>query len=662
MSKAAFKKLSYQERQNIPKGKFLFIDANGKPHLPVQDAAHIRNAISRLGSPKTGRKWGLSATKRASLQARARSMLDRASHSATGPHLTRTDELAMDVAKFSLKSGPVRETDDMVYRPATVFRAGEYPDKNFSLSPAELKAAAAKFDKPIDVDLEHIETPLDGHLGKLVAVKPSQDGTRLHGMLAIPRWLHEILPQAKLSATWDRSSKRLVGLAMVRHPRVSDAALFAAFSVDQVARGKRPVTALFNGMDDDDDDDDKKGGKNKNPFLNMLKKKKAKAAAKGDKKKAKANLKPFKKAKKKKAKFDGYDGMMAKGGWASQSGGSRDGVGDDGKKSRKYALGKGPYSGKKPGSKVAFAQMVHDITARRGVQPHNEPQPATGAPGPYGIVRFQGKSTGALQAIHDTSLAMGANCSPTLYGQRDLAGAGPFQWPYPGVKDYGYAQIVKGGMTQPHFSKGGNRKMGKKSRARFAGLLAELDGQDGVRTPASFAYAGPKNGSQVRIQSDSERVLAEQNARLQEENRQLVVQGIYERAATFADKAIEDGHALPVEREALISLHLQAGNDDTFVGTATFSEGNNRVNMFEQYILGRPKNLLDVEVAAETLRNASAVFNRMHTSVTPTGASSSERMDPSRRDYLLRMATEGSQTGHNLARPAPSSTNGTSRN
>ncbi len=83
---ATFKQLSAEGRKAIPRDKFLFIDSDGKPHLPVHDQSHIANAISRLGNPKTGRKWGLSASKRANLQARARKMLDRAQHS-EGPHV-----------------------------------------------------------------------------------------------------------------------------------------------------------------------------------------------------------------------------------------------------------------------------------------------------------------------------------------------------------------------------------------------------------------------------------------------------------------------------------------------------------------------------------------------------------------------------------------------
>jgi hypothetical protein len=663
--KASFKTLSYGERQKIPKRKFLYVDSSGVPHLPVHDTAHIRNAISRLGQSKTGRKWGLTAEKRASLQARARRMLDRAQHN-QGPPISPHADLAMDVATFKLKSEPLRVTDDVVYHAATVFRAGDYPDKKFSLTPSELKDAAAAFTQPVPLDYEHVEGPLDGQLGQLVAVEPNANGSKLHGMVAIPRWLDRLLPQqAKLSATWDRASKKLVGLALVRNPRVSDAALMAAFSVDQIERGKQPLSSLlqFNGWhngngknddDDNDDDDDKNGnnGKDKNPFLKLAKKRN-KAVAK---------------AKKNAGKFSGYDGMVPVGGWESQSGGARDGA--------KSKPGRSSLAATVKFNKTrAMAQAIHDISTSKGAFCKTEPQPATGAPGPYGIVRFdkQGRPRirqkdlakfqggKAMQGIHDVSTAMGAVCAPTLYGQRDVADAGPFQWQYPGVKDEGRRSIVAGGMTRPHFSqKEGKRSMGKKkSEAAFSKMLETLDQQTGVFTPGGYAYSGKKSrGAQPGA---ADRALVERNAQLEEDNRKMRQQRIYDSAVAFADKAVEQGRILPAEREQVLRQHMQAGHDDEFIGTTSFSEGNSRVAQFEEWILARPKHGMDIEATQEALRDAAAVFNNMRTTLVPgarntPGVESGAPMTPERRSYLLNLAESGTITGRNLARPPANGT------
>src|SRR5205085_11869415 len=70
-------------------------------------------------------------------------------------------------------------------------------------------------------------------------------GDELHGIVALPKWLDGALDERKVSATWDRETKTLAGLALVRNPRVSDAALMAAFAVDEAVReGDSAVEAI----------------------------------------------------------------------------------------------------------------------------------------------------------------------------------------------------------------------------------------------------------------------------------------------------------------------------------------------------------------------------------------------------------------------------------
>ena len=42
-------KLTYQQRKNLPKGEFAYVDSKGGEHLPIQDEAHVKNAIARFG-------------------------------------------------------------------------------------------------------------------------------------------------------------------------------------------------------------------------------------------------------------------------------------------------------------------------------------------------------------------------------------------------------------------------------------------------------------------------------------------------------------------------------------------------------------------------------------------------------------------------------------
>jgi hypothetical protein len=41
--------LSTQARDRLPDGAFAYIDRDGERHLPIHDADHVRNAISRFG-------------------------------------------------------------------------------------------------------------------------------------------------------------------------------------------------------------------------------------------------------------------------------------------------------------------------------------------------------------------------------------------------------------------------------------------------------------------------------------------------------------------------------------------------------------------------------------------------------------------------------------
>ena len=37
-----------RQRKSIPKDKFAYVDSNGEEHLPIEDEAHVRNAMARF--------------------------------------------------------------------------------------------------------------------------------------------------------------------------------------------------------------------------------------------------------------------------------------------------------------------------------------------------------------------------------------------------------------------------------------------------------------------------------------------------------------------------------------------------------------------------------------------------------------------------------------
>ena len=137
----------------------------------------------------------------------------------------RNYEPVVTTSEFALFS----ESEEYEVWRGKIFEAGDYPDKDFNMSEEELKAAEARF-KPFDIDLEHIDTVLNKKLGR--GTKLYAQGKELFAEVQIPKWLSKVLGKSvKVSASWDRSTKTLLGLALCRNPRISDAQLVAAFTL-----------------------------------------------------------------------------------------------------------------------------------------------------------------------------------------------------------------------------------------------------------------------------------------------------------------------------------------------------------------------------------------------------------------------------------------------
>jgi hypothetical protein len=119
---------------------------------------------------------------------------------------------------------------DLVRRTGKLFASGNYEDKHYSMTDEELAAAAAAF-SPVPIDIEHVPSVLSGKLGMLESINIDADGKTLLGTVAMPSWLDALIDDSerKVSCTWDRATKRLTGLALVRNPRIEDAVLMAAF-------------------------------------------------------------------------------------------------------------------------------------------------------------------------------------------------------------------------------------------------------------------------------------------------------------------------------------------------------------------------------------------------------------------------------------------------
>jgi hypothetical protein len=129
---------------------------------------------------------------------------------------------AENIAVFAVNDGEMaslEERGETVLKFGFLFAAGDYADKQFSLTPAELLAAAAAF-QPVEADFGHIEGTANGHMGRLVAVQASDDGSELYGLFEEPK-------SYPVSLGWDRAKKTILGIAArTGKPRIADAAVF----------------------------------------------------------------------------------------------------------------------------------------------------------------------------------------------------------------------------------------------------------------------------------------------------------------------------------------------------------------------------------------------------------------------------------------------------
>lgn len=149
-------------------------------------------------------------------------------------------------ATFSLPAESTADTADagIVLRRGKLFEAGEYPDKQFSITEEELDAAVTAF-TPVPNDLEHTPTILSGKLGEVRSVE--RVGNELFGVVAVPKWLDDITKTEpiKTSLTWARDTKQIVGNALVLNPRIQDAQLQAAFTAANTPKGESKTMTLL---------------------------------------------------------------------------------------------------------------------------------------------------------------------------------------------------------------------------------------------------------------------------------------------------------------------------------------------------------------------------------------------------------------------------------
>jgi len=146
-----------------------------------------------------------------------------------------------EVAQFAIGERiPSQTYPGYVLRKGKIFEAGDYPDKNFAITPEEVLAALDDFEV-VPIDVEHRPTLFDGKLGNLFHVESHDEGRTVDGTIAIPQWLDDVIGSGpvKVSTQWDTANKTLEKLALVVDPRVSDAAMLSSFANSVGLAGSR---------------------------------------------------------------------------------------------------------------------------------------------------------------------------------------------------------------------------------------------------------------------------------------------------------------------------------------------------------------------------------------------------------------------------------------
>ena len=115
---------------------------------------------------------------------------------------------------------------EVIERTAKLFEAGDYPDKELSISTDNLDAIAQSF-TAIPVKIEHTDTPLDGAIGN--CTKVWREGKDLKGTIGFSPEAWQLIDKAgakKLSIGIKRDLSALTEVSLVKNPRVQGAAVF----------------------------------------------------------------------------------------------------------------------------------------------------------------------------------------------------------------------------------------------------------------------------------------------------------------------------------------------------------------------------------------------------------------------------------------------------
>jgi hypothetical protein len=219
-------KLTKAQRDALPASSY------GDPErrlFPIVDCSDVSDAATLLGKAKNQDK------------VKARIISLAKAKNCTIPDAWK-EPSNMSVTFALEDSGRRVDGDWAIYPNALLFQAGDYEDKDFSMSPEEMWLACDQFSAPVGGNIEHSDF-LKGRACEVRSIRlDDADSSTLRGEVAVPLWLDSQLEdhERKLSCEWDRGTKTLSGIGLVVHPRVPEAALMSAYATFAASRHDTP--------------------------------------------------------------------------------------------------------------------------------------------------------------------------------------------------------------------------------------------------------------------------------------------------------------------------------------------------------------------------------------------------------------------------------------
>ncbi len=126
----------------------------------------------------------------------------------------------------------VPEPSAWIERRAKLFQAGEYPDKGVTITEETLRTLVSSFNAPVPVLIEHADSPLQ--LGYLTSVEAA--GDELFGTITLTPEANALVEKSGahgLSLGLNADLNAIREVSLVRNPRIIDARLFFAGSLDE---------------------------------------------------------------------------------------------------------------------------------------------------------------------------------------------------------------------------------------------------------------------------------------------------------------------------------------------------------------------------------------------------------------------------------------------